>query len=122
MELLRKSNTNIPRTVKEREKMIKDATIHYGKFLNAMGFDCEADPQTVDTPRRVAKSWVNDLIIGSVSDEPSIEKNLLMFKKHIEDSGLINNLFELRGLNLGCFCKVFQCLLKYSLTVKTKCS
>jgi GTP cyclohydrolase I len=72
MELLRKSNTNIPRTVKEREKMIKDATIHYGKFLNAMGFDYEADPQTIDTPRRVAKSWVNDLIIGSVSDEPSI--------------------------------------------------
>lgn len=72
MELLRKSNTNIPRTIKEREKMIKDATIHYGKFLNAMGFDYEADPQTVDTPRRVAKSWVNDLIVGSVSDEPSI--------------------------------------------------
>jgi len=72
MKLLEKSNGNLPRTQKEVEKMIDEATKHYGKFLNAVGFDYGADRQTIDTPRRVAKAWLKDLIIGSVTDEPNI--------------------------------------------------
>jgi len=72
MDLLNKANENAPRSPKEVEKMIEKATKHYGDFLKAVGFDYEKDPQTVDTPRRVAKSWMKDLIIGSVSEEPSI--------------------------------------------------
>jgi GTP cyclohydrolase I len=52
--------------------MINNASIHYGQFLNAMGFDYESDPQTIDTPTRVAKAWLKDLIIGSISEEPSM--------------------------------------------------
>jgi GTP cyclohydrolase I len=37
-----------------------------------MGFDYNADPQTIDTPNRVAKAWLKDLIIGSITDEPSM--------------------------------------------------
>ena len=72
MKLLEKSNGNLPRTQKEVEKMIEEAAKHYGKFLNAVGFDYGADRQTIDTPRRVAKAWLKDLIIGSVTDEPNI--------------------------------------------------
>ena len=72
MKLLEKSNGNLPRTPKEVEKMIDEAAKHYGKFLNAVGFDYGADRQTIDTPRRVAKAWLKDLIIGSVTDEPNI--------------------------------------------------
>ena len=72
MNLLNKANENTPRSLKEIEKMIKKATKHYGEFLKAVGFDYEADPQTIDTPRRVSKAWLKDLIVGSVTDEPNI--------------------------------------------------
>lgn len=72
MELLKKSNGNISRTPEQIEQMIDEASIHYGNFLKAVGFDFTADKQTENTPRRVAKAWLKDLIIGSVSDEPNI--------------------------------------------------
>jgi GTP cyclohydrolase I len=72
MELLKKSNGNLPRTQKEIDKMIDKASKAYGDFLTAVGFDYKADRQTEDTPRRVAKAWLKDLIVGSISDEPNI--------------------------------------------------
>jgi len=72
MELLKKSNGNLPRTEIEINEMIEHAAFYYGKFLQAVGFDHEADRQTIDTPKRVAKAWLKDLIIGSVTDEPNI--------------------------------------------------
>ena len=72
MNKITKSNGNTPRTPEEIENMILEASAHYGGFLEAMGFDYKADPQTIDTPRRVTKAWLKDLIIGSVSDEPKI--------------------------------------------------
>ena len=72
MELLKKSNGNLARTPKEVEKMIDKAAKAYGEFLNAVGFDYTADRQTVDTPKRVAKAWLKDLIVGSITDEPNI--------------------------------------------------
>jgi GTP cyclohydrolase I len=32
-----------------------------------MGFDWKADPHSANTPMRVAKAWVNDLISGSIN-------------------------------------------------------
>ena len=72
MELLKKSNGSIARTPEEIEQMISEAELHYGHFLKAVGFDFTADKQTEDTPRRVAKAWLKDLIVGSVSNEPNI--------------------------------------------------
>jgi GTP cyclohydrolase I len=71
-ELLKKSNGNLPRTTEEIEKMIDKASEAYADFLTAVGFDYKADRQTVDTPRRVAKAWLKDLIVGSISKEPNI--------------------------------------------------
>jgi len=72
MELLKKSNGNLPRTQEEIDSMIAQAAIHYGNFLKALGFDYEADRQTIDTPKRVAKAFIKDLIVGSITDEPNI--------------------------------------------------
>ena len=72
MELLKKSNGSLSRTSGEVEKMINKEAKAYGEFLNAVGFDYMADRQTEDTPRRVAKAWLKDLIVGSISDEPNI--------------------------------------------------
>lgn len=72
MNKLTKANENKIRTEKEKEQMIEEASKHYGYFLEAMGFDYKKDPQTMDTPKRVAKAWIKDLIAGSVSEEPSM--------------------------------------------------
>jgi GTP cyclohydrolase I len=72
MLYIKKANDNQSRSPEEIEVMINNASIHYGQFLKAMGFDYEADPQTIDTPTRVAKAWLKDLIIGSISEEPSM--------------------------------------------------
>ena len=71
-KLLTKSNGNLARTPEEVEQMIDKAAEAYGHFLNAVGFDYTADRQTVDTPKRVAKAWLKDLIVGSITDEPNI--------------------------------------------------
>jgi len=72
IELLKKANGNIVRTPKELEKMQKEMAFYYGKFLNAGGWDYMADRQTVETPNRVAKSWLKDITMGSVIEGPSI--------------------------------------------------
>jgi GTP cyclohydrolase I len=72
MELLKKSNGSMARSQEEIESMIDEAAKHYAGFLKAVGFDHMADRQTEDTPRRVAKAWLKDLIVGSVSNEPNI--------------------------------------------------
>tara|TARA_R110000772_G_scaffold173482_3_gene285423 strand:+ start:486 stop:1133 length:648 start_codon:yes stop_codon:yes gene_type:complete len=72
MELLKKANGSITRTDEEKAAMIENASVHYGKFLEALGFDWRADPHSDRTPFRVAKAWVNDLIEGSLNPEPVV--------------------------------------------------
>ena len=72
MKLITKANGNIVRTAEEKAQMIEEATVYYGQFLTALGFDWAADPHSANTPRRVAKAWVNDLIVGSISPQPEV--------------------------------------------------
>lgn len=72
MELIKKCNANIVRTEEEKQLMIEEAAKHYGNFLTALGFDWAADEHSANTPRRVAKAWVHDLIAGSINPEPEI--------------------------------------------------
>lgn len=72
MKLLKHANGNLPRTEEERKKMIEEGTLHYGRFLTAMGFDWQADENSKDTPLRVSRAWIEDLIKGCVEPEPKI--------------------------------------------------
>ena len=45
-------------------EMINQAEEAYGKFLDALKCDWRNDPNSMETPRRVAKSYVNDLWAG----------------------------------------------------------
>lgn len=72
MKLLQKANGNLARTEDEKRQMIEQAAQHYGEFLTALGFDWKADPHSANTPYRVAKAWVHDLIKGSLSEEPEV--------------------------------------------------
>jgi len=59
-----------PFTEKEKWSMVEDAAEAYGKFLDALGCDWRNDPNSADTPRRVAKAYVFDLWAGRY-DAPS---------------------------------------------------
>lgn len=45
-------------TREEKQAIIDVAATHYGHFLSALGVDWENDPNSSDTPRRVAKAYM----------------------------------------------------------------
>ena len=51
-------------TSEEKQIIINDAAKAYGDFLTALGCDYQDDPNSADTPMRVAKAYVNDLWAG----------------------------------------------------------
>jgi GTP cyclohydrolase I len=53
-----------PLNEEEKTKMIEEATEAFGKFLDALKCDWRNDPNSMETPRRVAKAYVYDLWKG----------------------------------------------------------
>lgn len=51
-------------TQDQKQAMIENAAHHFGEFLKALGCDWKNDPNSNDTPMRVAKAYVNDLWKG----------------------------------------------------------
>ena len=72
MQLLQQANGNMPRSEEQKKQMIEEAAKHYGNFLKALGFDYTMDENSRNTPHRVAKAWVNDIIRGCVSEKPKV--------------------------------------------------
>ena len=72
MDKLKYANGNIILSDKEKQKMIEEAAEHYGKYMDALKIDWRNDPNSSDTPMRVAKSFVNDLAQGCYTKEPNI--------------------------------------------------
>ena len=72
MNKLKHANGNRPLNVGEKLNMINEAAKHYGRYMTALGFDWEQDPNSSDTPVRVAKAFVNDLASGVYSEPPKI--------------------------------------------------
>lgn len=66
------ANHSSPRTSQEREEIINKAAKAYESYLDALGFDWRNDPNSSDTPRRVAKAFVNDLAVGCYDAPPKI--------------------------------------------------
>ena len=61
-----------PLSDKQKNKMIDKAEKAYGKFLDALKCDWRNDPNSMETPRRVAKAYVNDLWAGRYTAMPPI--------------------------------------------------
>jgi GTP cyclohydrolase IA len=66
------ANGNHPRTEIEKGQIIERAAKAYEQYMDALGFDWRTDPNSSDTPMRVAKAFVNDLAIGCYDDPPKI--------------------------------------------------
>lgn len=71
-ELLKFANASITKTPEEKKSMIEAAAIHYGHYMTALGIDWKNDPNSSDTPMRVAKAFVTDLAEGCYSAPPKI--------------------------------------------------
>jgi GTP cyclohydrolase I len=73
----------------EKEEIISNATHHYGEFLRALGCTWEQDPNSNNTPRRVAKAYVNDLwkgryeLMSNVTSFPSDGYQGIVLEKYI---------------------------------------
>jgi len=61
-----------PFTEKEKWSMVEDAEEAYGKFLDALKCDWRNDPNSSNTPHRVAKAYVFDLWKGRYEDMSNI--------------------------------------------------
>jgi GTP cyclohydrolase I len=66
------ANGNAPRSEKEKQSIIKRAAKAYEKYLDALGFDWRNDPNSSNTPLRVAKAFVNDIASGCYNSPPAI--------------------------------------------------
>jgi len=70
--ILPTANSSAPRTEEEKQAIIEKATKAYEAYLDALGFDWRNDPNSTDTPRRVAKAFVNDLATGCYDEPPKV--------------------------------------------------
>lgn len=52
-----------------------------------------------------ASKWQNPYTLKKYT----IEESLKLYEKHVKESGLINDIFELNGKVLGCWCKPDKC-------------
>lgn len=59
-------------TPADLEQIVDEAAEHFGRFLTALGCNWKRDPNSRDTPRRVAKAYVYDLWKGRYEEPPSI--------------------------------------------------
>ena len=69
IEIVKQGHANgvapgFPFTEEEKWEVVEKAAEAYGKFLDALGCDWRNDPNSEDTPRRVAKAYVFDLWRG----------------------------------------------------------
>ena len=69
---LKYANGNIILSEEEKQQMIDEAAEHYGKYMDALKIDWRNDPNSSDTPMRVAKAFVNDLAEGCYNQSPKI--------------------------------------------------
>lgn len=61
-----------PLSAEEKSAMIEDAAKAFGEFLDALKCDWRNDPNSNNTPMRVAKAYVNDLWAGRYEEAPAI--------------------------------------------------
>ena len=61
-----------PLSEEQKQDMIKEAAYYYGKFLTALKCDWENDPNSMETPMRIAKKYVLEQWAGRYNGPPQI--------------------------------------------------
>jgi GTP cyclohydrolase I len=74
----------------EKDAIIEDAALHYGNFLTALGCNWRDDKNSDNTPKRVAKAYVNDLwkgryeVLNVTTSFPSDNYSGIVLEKNID--------------------------------------
>lgn len=79
------ANSNHPRSEEEKEDIIRRAAQAYEKYLDELGFDWRSDPNSSNTPYRVAKAFVQDNARGCFEDMPKVTA----FPNHEKYDGMV---------------------------------
>lgn len=66
------ANENKALSEQEKTEKISKLTKVMTEFLDVLGFDQENDPNLKDTPKRIAKMYVNELLKGNFNPPPDI--------------------------------------------------
>ncbi len=82
-------------TTEEKKIIIENAAFHYGEFLRALGVNWELDPNSSNTPIRVAKAYVNELWKGRYNSLSNITQ--------FPSDGYIGTIFQ-GGIPLTSMC------------------
>lgn len=69
---LKYANHNHPHSPEEIEQLIEKGAKAYESYLDALGFDWRNDPNSSNTPHRVAKAFVTDLAMGCYAEPPKV--------------------------------------------------
>ena len=65
------ANGNYPVSREERDVMIEELSAKFGEIFNILRID-RNDPNSMNTPHRLAKMWVNELFAGRFEPAPKI--------------------------------------------------
>lgn len=72
LQLAKKQKTGASLTETEKYYIIQEASQKFGEFLDALGVNWREDPNSNNTPKRIAKAYVNDLWAGRFEPFPEI--------------------------------------------------
>ena len=107
MSKLKYANVNKPLTEEQKQEMIIEAAEHYGKYMDSLKIDWRNDPNSSDTPMRVAKAFVNDLAEGCYNEGPKITAfdnldnyNGMVFQGSITVNSFCSHHLRVTSLNL----------------------
>lgn len=65
------ANGNMPLPLDEREEMIEKLEDKFSEIFEVLRID-RKDPNSTNTPKRLARMWVNELFVGRYTEAPEI--------------------------------------------------
>ena len=88
MDKIKYANGNKPLTEKQKQKMIEEASIHYGKYMTALGFDWEGNNEpNYGAQAEAAIAAANSNLSGSPQDVESFHVRLAQLEQYKSING-----------------------------------
>lgn len=84
--------TTVVRIQRKNNKVVQDCDVYIGRACYRGGWEL---PQS---------KWHNPFTLNKYGSDA-----IILYEKYIRESGLLNDIEELRGKRLGCWCKPKQC-------------
>lgn len=82
--------TGSPLLEEERDEALARMTYHFGAIFDILGYDWRRDTNMHGTPRRMAKWWLDEMLVGTFSEKPKVTdfENVLNYDELIKIPGI----------------------------------